>query len=155
MTAVRIRPARPDDRDVVLGLAPQLTAFGEVAGRDASAMVDRDRAVLAAALEAADPDGAVFVAEDAEGSVAGFLHLTTAMDYYSSTVTAHIADVVVAPGRRRRGVGTALIDFAEARARDRGFAMLTLNVFLGNRRARELYARLGFREEWIRCIKRL
>jgi len=33
--------------------------------------------------------------------------------------------------------------------------MLTLNVFTANRRARNLYAKLGFTEEWIRCLKRL
>jgi ribosomal protein S18 acetylase RimI-like enzyme len=33
--------------------------------------------------------------------------------------------------------------------------MLTLNVFTANRHAREFYAKLGFAEEWIRCVKRL
>jgi ribosomal protein S18 acetylase RimI-like enzyme len=54
-----------------------------------------------------------------------------------------------------RGVGTALITHAEELARASGVAMLTLNIFIENRRARELYARLAFREEWIRCVKRL
>ncbi len=54
-----------------------------------------------------------------------------------------------------RGVGSALMAYAEEWTRQRGFSLLTLNAFTANRRARDLYARLGFQEEWIRCIKRL
>jgi GNAT superfamily N-acetyltransferase len=118
-------------------------------------MVARDRSVLAGVLEVPHPDTALFIAEDEAGRAIGFVHLTTAEDYYSASLTAHVADVVVTPAAGGRGVGSALIAHAEKWARDRGFSMLTLNVFCANRHARDLYARLGFREEWIRCIKSL
>lgn len=152
---VQIRPALAGDKDFVLGLAERLTEFGPVPGREPSQMVARDRAVLARSLEEPSEDFAIFVAEDEGGTPLGFLHLTTAEDYYSDSNTAHIADVVVTPEAGGRGIGSALIGYAEEWARQRGFAMLTLNVFLANGRARNLYARLGFREEWVRCIKRL
>jgi GNAT superfamily N-acetyltransferase len=151
---VRIRPAHPGDRDFVLGLAPRLVEFDVVPGRDQSQMVARDRSVLARVLEAPEADSALFIAED-EGEAVGFIHLTTAEDYYSASLTAHVADVVVTPAAGGRGVGSALLAYAEQWARERGFSMLTLNVFSANRRARDLYARLGYEEEWIRCIKRL
>ena len=149
MSGMRIRPAVVSDEEFILGLAPRLVEFGTVPGREASQMVARDRDVLAKALA----DSALFVAEDDARGPVGFIHLTTAEDYYTDSSTGHIADIVVTPGEAGRGVGSALIAFAEDWTRKRGFTMLTLNVFSANRRARDLYARIGFQEEWIRCVK--
>lgn len=119
-------------------------------------MVERDRACLAEALLAPPAaNAALFIAEDEEGEPLGFVNLTTATDYYTNSTTAHIADLVVAPRAGGQGVGTALVERAEEWARREGFALLTLNVFSANEQARRLYRRLGFAEEWIRCIKRL
>ena len=118
-------------------------------------MIARDRSVLSEALERPSSNTGVFVAENDDGRPVGFIHLTTADDYYSESTTAHIADIAVTSSDGGRGVGTALMNFAEKWAQQRGFAMLTLNVFDANRRARDLYSKLGFTEEWIRCIKRL
>jgi len=148
-----IRAAVAEDREFILNLAERLIEFGDVPGRSREAMVARDRSVLATAL--AGGGSAVFVAVDDDGRRLGFIHLTTADDYYDDRTTAHVADVVVAREAAGRGVGSALMERAEQWAREQGFAMLTLNVFAANRRARDLYARLGFAEEWIRCLKRL
>jgi len=152
---VRIRPARASDREFILGLAARLIEFGTVPGRDPAQMVARDGAVLADALEQPSSDRGLFIAETDDGSRLGFIHLTTGDDYYTGTRTGHIADVVVTAAAGGRGVGSALMAYAEGWARQRGFSLLTLNAFTANRRARDLYARLGYQEEWIRCIKRL
>lgn len=152
---MRIRPAQASDGSWIADLAPRLVEFGSVTGRDASEMVARDRAVLAHALDDPSADTGVFIAEDDAGDALGFIHLTTTEDYYTASETGHIADVVVAPRAAGQGVGSALIAYAEEWARQRGFALLTLNVFTANHRARQLYRRLGFEEEWIRCVKRL
>jgi ribosomal protein S18 acetylase RimI-like enzyme len=152
---MRIRSAIPTDKAFILDLARRLTEFGAVAGRDTPQMVARDQSVLAMVLEQSPADTALVIAEDADGNRVGFMHLTTDNDYYSDSTTGHIADVVVVPAADRRGIGSALIAFAEAWARERGFAMLTLNVFAENRRARRFYEKVGFQEEWIRCTKRL
>jgi GNAT superfamily N-acetyltransferase len=150
---VKIRAASAEDSEFILHLAERLIEFGDVPGRDRAQMIARDRSVLAAALTGGD--SAVFVAVDDDGRSLGFIHLTTADDYYDARTTAHVADLVVAHEAAGRGVGAALMQRAEEWAREQGFAMLTLNVFTANRRAREFYARLGFAEEWIRCLKRL
>jgi ribosomal protein S18 acetylase RimI-like enzyme len=152
---VRVRPAFVRDTEFILDLARRLIEFGAVPGREPLQMLARDRAVLSQALEQPSADTALFIAEDDGGRSVGFIHLTTDDDYYTHSKTGHIADVVVASAEGGRGVGSALIAHAEEWARQRGFAMLTLNVFIANRRARALYRRLGFQEEWIRCIKRL
>ena len=150
---MKIRLAVARDSEFILSLAERLLEFGDVPGRDRAAMIARDRSVLADALSS--DDSTIFVAADDDGRPLGFIHLTTADDYYDATPTAHVADVVVAGDAAGRGVGTALMERAEQWAREQGFAMLTLNVFTANRRARDLYAKLGFAEEWIRCLKRL
>jgi GNAT superfamily N-acetyltransferase len=65
-----------------------------------------------------------------------------------STFTArpvlNIHDLVVLPGYRSRGIGTALLAEAESRARAEGASRLTLEVHDANRDARRLYARVGF-----------
>lgn len=152
---MHIRPAREEDTNFILALTPRLLEFGDVPGRERRQMVDRDRAVLARALAQPSENTAIFIADNDEGAAVGFVHVTTSSDYYTDQATAHIADVVVAPDAAGRGIGSALISHAEGWARDRGFAMLTLNVFTANDRARNLYRKLGFQEEWIRCIKPL
>lgn len=42
-----------------------------------------------------------------------------------------------------------------ALARSRGYRWLTLNVFAENLRAREVYKRLGYGEDFLKCIKEL
>ena len=150
---MKIRPAVAEDREFILGLAERLIEFGDVPGRDRAAMIARDRSVLAAALTG--DTSTIFVAVDDDGRSLGFVHLTTAADYYDAQETAHVADLVVAREAARLGVGSALMRRAEQWAREHGFAMLTLNVFTANHPARALYAKLGFAEEWMRCLKRL
>ena len=50
----------------------------------------------------------------------------------------------VAEAWRRRGVGTALIDFCKAVARERGFPRLELNMWEFNRGALAFYEAAGF-----------
>jgi len=149
---MKIRSAVAEDREFILALAERLIEFGDVPGRDRAAMIARDRSVLAAALTAG---ASIFVAVDDHGRALGFVHLTTAEDYYDAQETAHVADLVVAREAEGLGAGSALMNWAEQWAREQGFTMLTLNVFTANRRARDLYAKLGFTEEWMRCLKRL
>lgn len=55
-----------------------------------------------------------------------------------------VAAIAVAPSMRGRGVGTALLGAAEARARRHGALTLRLEVVDTNGDARRLYERLGF-----------
>ena len=100
----------------------------------------------------------VLIAEDAEdkaGARLGFIHLRPQLDYYLQKDCGHVADLVVAPEARGRGVGKALMAAGERWARERGFEMLTLHVFAENRRARALYEELGMTAEVVRYVKPL
>ncbi len=58
----------------------------------------------------------------------------------------NVHDLAVVPAFRGQGVGRALLDAAERRARTRGCAKLTLEVREDNARARALYHAQGFRD---------
>ncbi|HLY98556.1 MAG TPA: N-acetyltransferase [Candidatus Angelobacter sp.] len=56
----------------------------------------------------------------------------------------HITQVCVLPGHRRRGIAESLIGLCARDLRSRGFSALSLTVTEANRKAVELYRRLGF-----------
>jgi [ribosomal protein S18]-alanine N-acetyltransferase len=57
---------------------------------------------------------------------------------------AHVTNLVVAPGSRRRGVGAQLMTTLARTAIDRGCTAWTLEVRASNTAAQELYRRFGF-----------
>ena len=62
----------------------------------------------------------------------------------------HVLNVAVAPEERRRGIGRALLEEAEARGRQAGAAISTLEVRRSNLAALELYRSLGYRPVGVR-----
>lgn len=155
MTDVRIRPAADGDRAFILGLVPELLAFGPPAWRNHRKMIDVDTDVVGAALAGRLEGSTVLIAEDAQGVSLGFMHLTGERDYYLQDTCGHVADIVVAPAARGRGVGRALLAAAERWSKDRGYRLLTLNVFVDNRGPQSLYEEAGFHAEVIKYVKPL
>lgn len=152
---IMVRPATPDDADFVLALVPQLLAFGPPPWRSRRQMTDTDALVIGRALQGLSAGATVLVAEDTAGKLLGFIHVSGEPDYYTRGECGHIADIVVAPEARRRGVGETLIAAAEQWARAKGYSLLTLNVFIENDNARALYERTGFGAETVRYVKKL
>jgi len=93
------------------------------------------------------PDATLLVA-DVEGELVGRLSLMRDPHPASS----HVADlgVMVAAGHRRSGIGTALMEAAEAWAARAGVTKLELHVFPHNRPAITLYEKLGYEREGLR-----
>ncbi len=93
--------------------------------------------------------GVVLVAEW-DGAVAGFVCVWRR--YRSSEPDedprerGFVSDLVVAEAQRRRGIGRALLQAAEQRAREAGASVIRLDVKAGNAGARALYAAEGFTE---------
>ena len=144
---IQIRPARPDD-------APALVELGASVGREPEAWllntdgwrsVSEERRYLRALRR--HPDAAVFVADD-DGTIVG--RLSVARDPHSAS--HHVADLglMVAAGHRRRGIGRALLEQAEAWARASDVLKLELHVFPWNEPAIRLYETFGFEREGLR-----
>lgn len=116
-------------------------------------MIETDTLVIGAALDGAAAGATVLIAEDDSATRLGFIHLTTDTDYYTRRECGHVSDIVVARDARGRGVSERLLSAAEQWAVARGYELLTLNVFVGNTRARVLYERTGFNAETARYVK--
>ena len=107
-----------------------------MAGSEPWITLGRDEAASLALLE--HPDREVYVALEA-GSLVGVLVLSL-----RGALTGYLQSVCVAPAARGRGVGTALVRFAEARIfRESPSVLLCVSSF--NPGARRLYERLGYR----------
>ena len=150
-----VRPARPEDRAFVLGLVPRLEGFGSLppyqSGQITSA-VDRK---LGEATSAPCGGSGILVAEGEDGAPLGFVRVKPQDDYFTGEKHGYVSELAVAEENEGAGVGRALLEAAEDWARDRGYRMLTLDVFAPNRRARTFYKRAGYGEDSIKMVKEL
>lgn len=88
------------------------------------------------------PDHAVFVAE-AAGRVVGWVHVYTVATM-ESPAHAEIGGLVVDEAHRGRGIGRALMQRAEAWARDAGLGMVRLRSNVIRAEAHDFYERIGY-----------
>lgn len=99
------------------------------------------------------PDQSVFVIE-ADGAPVGELWLAERRGDLEGD-NLWIFDLRIDESRRGRGYGKAAMLLAEDEARRRGIDRVALNVFGGNRVARNLYRSLGYEESAITMVKAL
>nr|WP_307731296.1 GNAT family N-acetyltransferase [Microseira wollei] len=81
------------------------------------------------------------------------LWIGNAVDQLKGSRHTHIFLLYVAPEHRRKGIGTALMHHAEDWARARGDRQISLQVFLSNQGAVNLYQQLGYQTESLLMVK--
>jgi aminoglycoside 6'-N-acetyltransferase I len=99
----------------------------------------------------------VLVADDAAGTIVGFaeLSLRPYAEGCATTPVAFLEGWFVAPDRRGRGAGRALVAAAEAWARARGCREFASDTTIDNTASAAAHAALGFEEvERIRCFRK-
>jgi ribosomal protein S18 acetylase RimI-like enzyme len=134
---VRIRAARRDDFESVSRLL-------ELVGRPKATAEDDCRAVFEEQIT--DPDSHHIVAEDAAG-VVGFASLHFRSRLNQPTEEAWLPDLVVADEARRVGVGRALLDEAERRARERRCHPIQLESGYRQAEAHHMCRQFGMRDD--------
>ncbi|HEY9619009.1 MAG TPA: GNAT family N-acetyltransferase [Crinalium sp.] len=85
----------------------------------------------------------------------GCLWLGNAIDQVTGDRHAHIFLLYVESDHRRQGLGTALMNHAEAWAKERGDRRIGLQVFQANQPALNLYEKLGYEVQSLWMAKRL
>ena len=153
-THVAIRSATPADRAFLSSLAERLADFDRPPWRSHGEIADGDRRALYEAIDDPRPGTELFIAE-LDGTAAGCLLMWTLEDYFSQQWHSHVSFIAVTKAAEGRGVGRALMAYAEGWARARGHQSITLSVFEGNRRAQARYEREGYATEMRRMVKRL
>lgn len=142
-----------DDDDFILALVPRFADFPLPTWRRRHECVEGIRDDLLRHMEEQPANSHLFVAEDAEGTRVGFIHLKRTADFFTGRSNCHISDLAVAPAHEGRGVGKALLAHAEQWARDHQCQLVTLAVLPGNERARRLYEAAGYGTDLLRLAK--
>ena len=74
----------------------------------------------------------------------GLINCFAGFSTFAANPLLNIHDIVVHAVARRQGIGQALLQWAERRARQLGCCKLTLEILSGNTRAMASYARAGY-----------
>jgi ribosomal protein S18 acetylase RimI-like enzyme len=152
-SAPHIRLAHADDDEFILSLVERFVEFDLPSWRKRSETLNGIRNDIARHLRELPPASHLFVAENDDPERLGFLHLQTQRDFFTGVLNCHISDIVVAPPFERRGVGSALLAFAERWAKEHRCRHMTLGVFPGNTAAIAMYERHGYGTELLRMAK--
>ncbi|BDV43224.1 ribosomal-protein-alanine acetyltransferase [Geotalea uraniireducens] len=125
-TRVSISPMSYQDLDEVIAIEAE--SFSRPWNRDHFA------------AELQSPHSFPLAARNADGRIAGYICPMLVHD------EGEILDVAVAPGYRGQGIGRQLLQRALGDLRQRGAAVVMLEVRISNMPAIELYRRAGFSE---------
>jgi GNAT superfamily N-acetyltransferase len=136
-----------------MAFARRLAEFELPAWRTGEQIADADGRAMIDAVRTGHEDNEVFIAER-DGDTAGCLHVLADTDFFGQR-HAHISVLATTTAMEGTGVGRALLAYADEWARRRGLALLTLNVFAANARARRLYEKSGFVPEILKYAKPL
>jgi ribosomal protein S18 acetylase RimI-like enzyme len=153
-TAVAVRRGERSDRDFVRDLGRRCSGSSVSTLRDAryeNVLTAFDR--LVAFVYGRHHEALI---AEADGERVGFLLLLYDIpDEVTLTEQAFVAYTAVEPFARNRGVGRALLEYAEALARGEGLRYVSLMVTEENDPARHLYDSAGFATERRMMTKRL
>lgn len=147
-----IRLAENDD-DFILALVPRFVDFDLPAWRRRHECLQGIRRDLLKHLDDPPANSYLFVAENPAGERVGFIHLQRTTDFFTGRSNCHISDLAVAAHHEGNGFGRALLAHAESWAREHQCLMITLAVFPGNHRARDLYEASGYATDLLRLAK--
>ncbi len=153
--ALHFRLAEAGDEAFMLAMAERLLSFELPPWRKHKEALAQMRAELRRILRDEPPGSYLYIAEDDAGEAAALLHLQKSSDLLSGKTTVHLAELAIPAAREGQGLGQALLDWAAHWALEHGAAVLTLNVFPGNTRARALYERAGLQTDMIRMVRPL
>jgi ribosomal protein S18 acetylase RimI-like enzyme len=142
MTVAQVRTARAEDEHA-------LTELEAVAWSAASGFPSVIGAVRASGFFSAENPPHVHLVAELGGRVSGYLRLTAATRLPENAHVLQVNGIAVRPECRRRGVGSLLLQAAEARARAAGARKLALRVLSSNDPAIRLYERHGFTREGV------
>jgi ribosomal protein S18 acetylase RimI-like enzyme len=149
---IRVRLYQPEDRDLILSLAPRLT-IGMQPYRPAADCLAAARDWIESSLTAHGGETMVFVAEDAGGPL-GFASVTHET-HFTGERQAYIGELATLKSAEGRGVGRALVGACEAWARQQGYRAIALVTGAANTRALGFYRRLGYGAEDVRLTRLL
>lgn len=142
---IAVREARLDEADEVQMLFEILDAYARGPGGQSAPLSELARQNLGPGLR--DHPNAFVLFGEFDQRVVGAAVCVWSFSTFAGRPSVNLHDFSVLPEAQGHGVGLALLEELERRARDRGCVKLTLEVHDSNHEAKRLYARFGF-EGW-------
>ena len=145
--SVELGPATRED-------LPQLVALlGVLFSQEAELVPDDGKQTRALAKILSDDSvGRIHVAREG-GKVVAMASLIYGISTAEGGLAASFEDMVVLPGYRGKGIGSALLEYVVAEARKQGVLRLMLLTDRQNKRAQALYRKLGFVESTMKAMR--
>ncbi len=140
-----IRPARPEDVPLLMGLIVELAEYERLADQ-----VKATDELLERALFGPNPAAEALIAE-LDGEPAGYALFFPTFSTFLAIQGVWLEDLFVRPGCRRHGVGRSLLAAVAARTRERGGERLEWSALDWNELALDFYRGLGAArmDEWV------
>jgi GNAT superfamily N-acetyltransferase len=133
---------------------PQLVALlGVLFSQEAELVPDDSKQTRALEKILSDESvGRIHVAREG-GKVVAMASLIYGISTAEGGLAASFEDMIVLPGYRGKGIGTALLEHVVAEARKQGVLRLMLLTDRQNKRAQALYRKLGFVESTMKAMR--
>ena len=137
---IAIQPATHADVDALLPLVEQYWRFEAIEGFDARQIAGLLQRVISTASL-----GHVWLAQ-VDGSAAGYLLAVYVFSLEHQGLTAEIDEFFVSPAHRNLGIGSRLLETAEAAFRTHACTNVALQIGRDNAEARAFYRSHGYRD---------
>lgn len=156
---LRIREMTEADRDSVIDLLWQLNRHEHAIVSNRATSHEAAVASFESAVRRIAENGGIHLVAERDSRVIGYCAsaIDLAPPYIREEDRRHVwvAELVVAEGARRQGVGEALLNAAEGFTRSQGLRHMLIGVLAGNDGADRLYERMGYRHYSTERLKTL
>jgi ribosomal protein S18 acetylase RimI-like enzyme len=150
-----VRKMKESDNDFIVGLSSRCNEFEFMGWRDSKKMQDAQLQQAQNAINNTDPQSDIFVVEDENNNLLGFLHMTKSTDFFTGEEQGYLSSIAVSKEGEGKGIAKLLMEKAEEWTKNNGYKQLVLNVFANNKRAINFYSHLNFENEIIKMVKEL
>jgi len=136
-------PSPSDEIEVRRARLSDAPAVSELSGQLGYPTPEREMAGRLAHLIRHPRFGVVLIAENSEGRIAGWLHVSVT-PLLEVPLRAEINGLIVAEGERSSGAGARLLQAAEAWAKSKGCTSMSVRSNVVRDRAHAFYVRNGY-----------
>lgn len=154
-SALLIRKMTESDKNFIVGLSSRFNEFSFMNWRDQNKMQEAQKRMAEEAVNLGGEDDEIFVVEDENAELVGFIHLAKNEDYFTGEPQGYVSTLAVAKNAEGKGVAKKLMLHAEEWAKSKGYKQLVLNVFSRNERALNFYSHLNYEKEIVKMVKEL
>ncbi|MDJ0574433.1 MAG: GNAT family N-acetyltransferase [Xenococcaceae cyanobacterium MO_234.B1] len=153
--ALRDRKATLRDHKVALRDRQLLTRFMELTYQELFPNQSNFNHLAVTVNQYLSQDTPLWWVENSVSETVACLWMGNAIDQVNGERYSHIFLLFVHPQHRRCGIGTSLINLAEAWARRKGDRQMGIQVFADNQPALHLYRKMGFQTQSLLMLKSL